>query len=452
MPEITITDKPCGHGKSTDLIDRMSTLGKFLIISPLIDEVERFAAGARKQGIEVHTPTDEKTTKTADIESLINEGRNICTTHAMYLRLAELARRDNSPLSDYTIVIDEVPTPLEPAPKIKTADFTLVLQGLGLVTIDPDTRQVWPTMRWHQIMLGGAEDLYPNVYETAKSGRLYTQDGNLFILAIPVELVKAGRRLEILTFLSQGSLIRAYLDSIGATYRVNQLVPEAERRWREKIRSLVTIEGFANPDGVSFTHSGQTERTTEQAGKRVSVSIKNHFSREWKDVDPRKTMVTCAFDNWHGDKKRTAPGIWSHCYGKWTKDKRTGFWSTTGIQWVANTTRGSNRWIDCAHLIYLYDQRPNPNVTAYLGVRNKAFDDAFALTELVQWMFRSAIRKRDPEPITIALPTERMRNLLINWLDQGTVSSAKPRPDHKCLVNTKTTRPKKRKLTPRRAA
>jgi hypothetical protein len=35
-----------------------------------------------EQGIEVHSPTDDNTTKTADIARLLREGKNICTTHA----------------------------------------------------------------------------------------------------------------------------------------------------------------------------------------------------------------------------------------------------------------------------------------------------------------------------------------------------------------------------------
>jgi hypothetical protein len=35
----------------------------------------------------------------------------------------------------------------------------LSLQGLDLVTIDPETRQVRPTMQWHQMMLGGVDGL-----------------------------------------------------------------------------------------------------------------------------------------------------------------------------------------------------------------------------------------------------------------------------------------------------
>jgi hypothetical protein len=446
-PRIILTDKPCGHGKTSELIERMPTLGKFLIISPLKSEVTRFVEGAAEKNVEVYAPTDEDNTKTSDLLRLLRENKSICTTHAMYLRLASIVRADKSILDGYTIIIDEVPTPVEPAPNIASKDFDLVLLNMDFIEIDPKTHQVRPTEKWEKLMVAGATRFYPETFKAAMSGRLYTQDGNLFILAIPVELISAGSRLEIMTYLSKGSLIRAYLEKIGASYEIDKLPEDVERSWRENIRDHITIESFPKPDGVSFSHSGQTERTNDQAGARVAKTIDNLFNRSWKGVKTRNTMITCAFENWHGNKKRGLAGIWAYAYGKWTKNKKDDFWSTDGLQWLANTTRGSNRWIKCTHLIYLYCQNPNPSVTSYLDVKGREFDDAFALTELVQWMFRSGIRKKKPDHITVAIPTERMRNLLINWLDRGIVSRDKPRPDHKCIVSAKVAPIKKRKLT-----
>jgi hypothetical protein len=81
---------------------------------------------------------------------------------------------------------------------------------------------------------------------------------------------------------------------------------------------------------------------------------------------------------------------------------------------------------------------PNPQVFTFLGWdRNSgkalAYSDAYALTELVQWLFRSAIRKgglnstgqpyRPRERVTLYMPAQRMRNLLLNWLITGRVHS-----------------------------
>jgi len=41
--------------------------------------------------------------------------------------------------------------------------------------------------------------------------------------------------------------------------------------------------------------------------------------------------------------------------------------------------------------------------------------DAYATAEIVQWVFRSAIR--NGEPITIYFLSKRMRTLFLNWLN-----------------------------------
>jgi len=45
--------------------------------------------------------------------------------------------------------------------------------------------------------------------------------------------------------------------------------------------------------------------------------------------------------------------------------------------------------------------------------------DDYALAELLQWVFRSAIR--DDKAIDLYLPSSRMRKLLKGWMASGTV-------------------------------
>ena len=83
-------------------------------------------------------------------------------------------------------------------------------------------------------------------------------------------------------------------------------------------------------------------------------------------------------------------------------------------KWIPNTTRGTNDYAHCSHLIYLYDQHPHPFITRWLGDSSTAFADAYALTELVQLVWRARVRKG--EPITVYLPSARMRKLFEEWL------------------------------------
>ena len=68
----------------------------------------------------------------------------------------------------------------------------------------------------------------------------------------------------------------------------------------------------------------------------------------------------------------------------------------------------------CSHLIYPYDQHVNPVVAKRLEDSTGAFNDAYALTELIHWVWRSRVRRG--EPITIYLPSPRTRRLFEEWL------------------------------------
>ena len=83
--------------------------------------------------------------------------------------------------------------------------------------------------------------------------------------------------------------------------------------------------------------------------------------------------------------------------------------------WIANTTQGTNDYSRCSTLIYLYDQHINPLIGQWLNESSRSFNDAYALTELIQWVWRSRIR--NGEPIVLYLPSPRMRSIFSDWLE-----------------------------------
>lgn len=67
-------------------------------------------------------------------------------------------------------------------------------------------------------------------------------------------------------------------------------------------------------------------------------------------------------------------------------------------------------------MIHAFNRFPMLPVANYLNARNITFSaEVFALNELLQWLWRSAIR--DGKPITVSILSERMRDLFDTWLD-----------------------------------
>ena len=93
-------------------------------------------------------------------------------------------------------------------------------------------------------------------------------------------------------------------------------------------------------------------------------------------------LITCAKDAWYKKGNVDVAG-----------PSASGSKLFKGANWVAKVTRGTNDYAHCSHLIYLYDQHMNPYVARWLEDNSRAFDDAYALTEMIQWVWRSRVRK-----------------------------------------------------------
>lgn len=71
---------------------------------------------------------------------------------------------------------------------------------------------------------------------------------------------------------------------------------------------------------------------------------------------------------------------------------------------------------DRKHLAYLLNVYENPEVIKWFaGYGIKVDQEAFALSQLLQWIWRSAIR--NGEPVKLYLPSARMRRILREWLE-----------------------------------
>jgi hypothetical protein len=67
-------------------------------------------------------------------------------------------------------------------------------------------------------------------------------------------------------------------------------------------------------------------------------------------------------------------------------------------------------------MAYLASRYYNPQIKNFFSMNNVVLnEDLWALSELVQWLWRGCIR--NDETMNVYLPCYRMRNILIKWLD-----------------------------------
>ena len=178
---------------------------------------------------------------------------------------------------------------------------------------------------------------------------------------------------------------------------------QKEDAFRRQALDLITIKdmGDISKLRLSYSRQGEGMRSKNYCSK-INNALKNLKYRELKEVELSDVLLTCRKEGWI--KAEDKAGVFS-----------VGSRMFNGVNWISNTTRGTNDYSHCTHLIYLYDKHLNKDVARWLCDETACFNDAYALTELIQWVWRSRIRKGDP--ITLYLPSPRMRSIFIDWLE-----------------------------------
>ena len=138
----------------------------------------------------------------------------------------------------------------------------------------------------------------------------------------------------------------------------------------------------------------------------------NQYAKKLDGMKVLKNNTTNFFKNIC--KSKSEDNMWTTFKDYISKCKGEGY--TKGF--VACNARATNDYKHKKNLAYLINSFNNPRVLQFFIQRGIEIDEeTYALSELIQWMFRSQLREN--KPINIYIPSERMRNLLKNWLNES---------------------------------
>lgn len=445
---ITIVDAPCGAGKTQWALAHMNAHpeGAFVFVTPFLSEVERIKQGTTAefydpqyyQRTELLGGNTGSKTKLADFNDLLTSGKNVVTTHVTFTSAtAETINilRDNA----YTLIVDEAVDVLIPlndvveSPRycIKKTDAKLMLSN-HIITVGDDCRVHWT---------GGClpvdgEDrhAYSEVQRYAENGTLLLIDNQFFLWELPPELFSATDSTIILTYRIEGSFLYPYLNahnipmqkmSVCGTYKDGfELAPyKADMEQREAWKKLITLYIDKHTDGYGpLSATWYTNKVQGHPRSPEAVRLKNGLRRFLRNVKatPGDTMWSCP--------KRCRDDISPRGYKlireltDVEKRNRTHrdlekYVDDNGLRcWIASNARATNNYSNRHVLAYVLNLNPNPEIGKYFNKRGTSISsDEFALAGLIQWVWRSAIRRG--EPITLWLPSPRMYALFTEWLD-----------------------------------
>jgi len=393
-----VIDAPCGKGKTSWAIQFMneSKEKKFIFITPFLDEVDRIKFECADRNFKAPNCLKGKT-KSADLKNLLVRGENIVASHALFSGLdnetIELIR-----MGGYTLILDEVMEVVKQE-SIKKDDLKIMIDQ-GLIEVLEDGTVIAPDP-------DNYNGVFKEIMMNAKMDRLIYVDGKMLLWQFPVDIFDAFEEVYNLTYLFDGQIQKYYYDLHDVDYSYHSVTkdadgryslvdfdPDGDREFKEILNGLMDIyDGDLNSigkDKYALSVSWYGKYGKDNILKKIQKSMYNYF-RNVVDSKSSENMWTCF--------KAQEKALKGNGYAR-------GF--------VPHNARATNKYRDKSNLVYLVNRFPRTPIVKYFELKGiRINENLYALSELIQWIWRSQIR--DGKPINLWIPSSRMRGLLEGW-------------------------------------
>ena len=427
--KIKVVDSPCGFGKSSYAIQYINSLDsdtKIIYITPFIKETERIKKECPSKNFSLPSARKGRGSKMNNLYDLIASGKNIASTHSLFGNITDevinLLRSQS-----YILILDEVMNVVERLDiydndKLNDAQKDIMskedintLIEKGILKIDDETKLV----SWDSDTNGLYK--YTKIKNLADRNLLYYLDGDLLIWTFPIEVFRDNLfdEIFILTYQFKYQIQAYYYDYFGLDYDMYMVIdsgnrnyklipenPQLELDWRKSIKDIVNVcdNDKLNKIGNSYVDSVGTSRNTTLSKTWFDTATPEVFGVLKKNIANYYSNIT---------KSKSKQRMWTS-FKAHKKDFKDAY--IPAKSWIELNCRASNEYADKSILVYPINRYLNPFYFRFFDLKGIKLDqDMYALSELIQWMFRSAIR--NGEPIQIYIPSERMRTLFLRWLD-----------------------------------
>ena len=414
-----------GSGKTSAMLDKVNadTDSSYIYVTPYLPEVERVI---KQTGYRFKQPYNTGEGKLNSLHKLLAAGESIVTTHALFL----MATSETVQLiheGGYTLILDEALDIFkEYNDVVKSLDNKAVTKGdvrwliqEGYISVSPFDYFV----KWNGAI---TEDFhYSEVERLAKNGSLRCIDDSLY-WEYPIEVFTAFESIYILTYLFESSMLAAYMGIYGLPYQkvsaehtedgIFRLCPYTDDLERRKaLFSLVNIyTGELNSLGNktnAFSVNWLKNRCPEQM-RQLQNAMRNYKGQM---KAPTSSVMWTTTKQYDIHKKLEKVKGFKYIRQLTAEEQRLPDTEKRKLQcFVSCTARATNDYSDRSTLLYMVNRYLSPEIEKYFSRRgNPTDEDRFATSELLQWIWRSAIR--DNKPINLYIPSSRMRGLLFSW-------------------------------------
>lgn len=421
MNKITVVDAPMGKGKTSWAIKYMNELGKehfrnrIIYITPYLDEVKRVKESVTT--IDLIEPElkykEGKSTKLTHLKELLKDGADIISTHAMFKNVDDEIIDLLSSIG-YILILDEVFQVIENI-KIKKNDLKLLLNSKWIIPVEEDKKGLY---RWNYGVAPNEETDFAYIKDYADTKNLYIFNNTALYWTFPSNVFKLFKNVYILTYLFEAQIQSYYyklhnieyttmtIDDSNDDYKLIECTCDYDLDFRLKVKQLINIyEGDLNKNYLPKRSHKEKERTYLSS---------SWFKKKDKTSIKEKSILKNNMDNYFRNicKAKADNRLWT-TYKAAQDDLKGRRYSK---QFLSYTTRATNQYKHINNMAFMLNLFMNPNEVNYFISQNvKVNEELLAVSDMLQWIFRSSIR--DDKPINIYIPSSRMRNLLKDWLD-----------------------------------
>jgi hypothetical protein len=397
---IKIIDSIMGSGKTSWAIQMINSNPdkKFIYITPYLDEVQRIKSEC--PGFEEPEVTVKGELKLDSLNRLLAQGKNIASTHSLF-KLTTKETISSLKKHDYTLIIDEVMEVVS-TDDFKKDDLPTILAA-GLAHIDQNTGYlIWDKEDY--------DGLYNRVKHLCQTKSVVVIDNVALVWVFPATIFKHFKETYILTYMFDAQIQRYYFDMNKMPYEYYSVKDAGNRNYElieyvqnyDKSKYKINIyTGKKNDIGTTsprkksvytLLSSSWYDRAAKDDLKRIKNNMVGYFKNDLKS--PSDVNVWTAF-------KKNELELKASPYSK-------GF--------LVCNVRAMNSYRHKKAIAYVINKFINPTIVKFFKLYNIQVDqEKYALSELLQFIFRTAIR--DGKEINLYIPSVRMRHLLQDWLE-----------------------------------
>lgn len=402
-----VVDAMMGSGKTSaaiTYINKSSPDSRFIFLSPYVEEGKRVASACQERNFAVLER--RRGSKLNDLRYQVQRHHNIASTHALLERYTPDIL-ENISAGKYTLILDEAYAVTKTVTATQKSDFQCLLNS-GAVKIDQGTHHATLV---DERCEGYSGTSMQDMIERVRAGSIYYFRGKILIWIFPIHILQAFENIIVLTYMFEAQTLYPYLrlhgyqfDYLGTRQTVNGTYEFCPAGSADPppidLRRLIAVLDHEKMNAIGTAKKALCVNWYEGERRKGGISVAQ-LARNIRNA--QKNVFKCNAKEF----------MWT-TYQRFREEMQD---KNIKPHFVPCNARASNQWRHKRYLAYCVNIYEHPDSADYFEMLGFPLDaDKLALSEMIQWIWRSSIR--DGKEIWIYIPSSRMRGLLEDWIKE----------------------------------